>query len=159
VVECVCGDSLDIWQLWFSEIFEICFKGGLVHFGTLSELRGSTLVECVGVDSLDIWKFWFSKILETCFKGGWYILEPSGSGMVECLGVYIKLVEIFDFLKSLNCYSGGVLLHFGTLSEPRWSIVVVVGTHKHQKFRIGGFLCQIRIFPGDLSIVQGFCEV
>jgi hypothetical protein len=34
-----------------------------------------------------------------------------------------------------------------------------VGTRKHQKFRIGGFLCQIRIFPGDLSIVQGFYEV
>jgi hypothetical protein len=34
-----------------------------------------------------------------------------------------------------------------------------VGTRKHQSTRIGGFKCQIRIFPGDLSIVQGFCEV
>ena len=34
-----------------------------------------------------------------------------------------------------------------------------MGTRKHQKFRIGGFLCQIRIFPDDPSIVQGFCEV
>jgi hypothetical protein len=34
-----------------------------------------------------------------------------------------------------------------------------VGTRKHQRIRIGVFKCQIRIFPGDLSIVQGFPEV
>jgi hypothetical protein len=38
-------------------------------------------------------------------------------------------------------------------------LILFVGTRKHQKFWIGGFKCQIRIFPGDLSIVQGFCEV
>jgi hypothetical protein len=30
-----------------------------------------------------------------------------------------------------------------------------LGTSKHQKIQIGGFKCQIRIFPGDLSIVLG----
>ena len=34
-----------------------------------------------------------------------------------------------------------------------------VGTRKHQKIRIGVLKCLTRIFPGDLSIVQGFCEV
>ena len=36
---------------------------------------------------------------------------------------------------------------------------IYVGTRKHQKIRIDGFSCLIRVFPGDLSIVQGFCEV
>ena len=34
-----------------------------------------------------------------------------------------------------------------------------VGTRKHQKIRIDGFWCLIRVFLGDLSIVQGFCEM
>ena len=34
-----------------------------------------------------------------------------------------------------------------------------VGTRKHQKIPIDGFKCLIRVFPEDLSIVQGFCEV
>ena len=34
-----------------------------------------------------------------------------------------------------------------------------MGTQKHQSTRIGGFKCQIRIFPSDLNIVQGFFEV
>ena len=35
----------------------------------------------------------------------------------------------------------------------------IVGTRKHQKIRIDGFCCLIQVFPGDLSVVQGFCEV
>ena len=34
-----------------------------------------------------------------------------------------------------------------------------VGTRKHQKIRIDGFWCLIRVFPGDLSIIQGLYEV
>ena len=34
-----------------------------------------------------------------------------------------------------------------------------VGTRKHQKIRVDEFWCLIRIFPGDLSVIQGFCEV
>ena len=34
-----------------------------------------------------------------------------------------------------------------------------VGTCKHQKIRIDGFKRLIRVFPDDLSVVQGFCEV
>ena len=34
-----------------------------------------------------------------------------------------------------------------------------VGTRKHQSIRIDGFWSLIRVFPGDLSIVQGSCEV
>ena len=37
--------------------------------------------------------------------------------------------------------------------------VSFVGTRKHQKIPIGIFKCQIRVFQGDLSIVQGFYEV
>ena len=43
-----------------------------------------------------------------------------------------------------------------SLAIPQGSGVV---TRKHQRFQIGGFNCQIRIFPDDLNIVQGFCEV
>ena len=35
----------------------------------------------------------------------------------------------------------------------------IVGTHEHQIIRMGGLKCLIRFCPGDLSIVQGFCEV
>ena len=45
----------------------------------------------------------------------------------------------------------------------RWiardNTLVGVGTRKHQSIRIDGFWCLIRVFPGDLSIVQGFYEV
>ena len=46
----------------------------------------------------------------------------------------------------------------GVLKWGAWGSVGV-GTRKHQRIRIGGFWCLIRVFPGDLSIVQGFCEV
>ena len=36
---------------------------------------------------------------------------------------------------------------------------MLVGTRKHQNIQIDGFWCLIRVFPSDLSIVQGFCEV
>ena len=39
------------------------------------------------------------------------------------------------------------------------TIIAGVGTRKHQKIWIDRFKCLIRVFPGDLSIVQGFCEV
>ena len=34
-----------------------------------------------------------------------------------------------------------------------------VRTRKHQRIRIDRSWCLFRVFPGDLSIVQGFCEV
>ena len=39
------------------------------------------------------------------------------------------------------------------------SQIQTVGTHEHQIIRIGVLKCLIRFRPGDLSIVQGFCEV
>ena len=34
-----------------------------------------------------------------------------------------------------------------------------VGTDKDKRIRISGFKCLIRVFPSDLSVVQGLCEV
>ena len=42
----------------------------------------------------------------------------------------------------------GVVIHY-----------TYVGTREHQNVQIGVFKCLIQILPGDLSIVQGFCEV
>ena len=39
------------------------------------------------------------------------------------------------------------------------SFFIYVGTRKDKKIRISEFKCLIRVFPGDLSVVQGFCEV
>ena len=67
-----------------------------------------------------------------------------------------------QLIKEGWCEQGGVGIDWESFEKSMDCVhpsCQCVGTRKHQSIRIDGFWCLIRVFPGDLSIVQGFCEV
>jgi hypothetical protein len=80
--------KLDEW--WGGSISLKSVPGGLVHFWTLSEPRGSLSGGYIGVVSFEFYYCDFSEMLKSDSREGWFMWEPTNTKSSGLAGFYAK---------------------------------------------------------------------